>query len=110
MSPIVTVVAPLKPGRTLPAALSLSKEMFICLNVGSCNRSATLLGSTNTLCTLKSLIHKVSTRASWCGTMTLDELMGRKDMGPSIGWTVLPLTGACNVFIRARMVAVIITV
>ena len=85
MSPIVTVVAPLKPDRIPPAELSLSKEMFIYLNAGSCNRSAAVPGSTNTLCTLKSLIHKVSTSASWCGTMTLDGLLGGKDMGPSIG-------------------------
>ena len=79
------MVAPLKPDRTLPAELSLSKEMFIFLNAGSCNRSAVLPGSTNTLCTSKSLIHKVSTRASWYGKMTLDGLMGGKDMGSSIG-------------------------
>ena len=81
MSPIVTMVAPLKPNRIFPVELSLSKEMFICLNVGSCNRSTALLGSTNTLCTSKSLIHKVSTSASWCGTMTLDGLMRGKGYG-----------------------------
>ena len=105
MSPIVTVVAPLKPDMIMLAELSLSKEMFICLNEGSCNRSITLTGSTNTLCTSKSLIHKVSTSASWCGTMTLDRLMGGKDMGSSIGWTALLLFGVWIVFIRARMVA-----
>ena len=79
MSPIVTVVTPLKPDRILPIELSLSKEMFIFLNAGNCNRS------TSTLCTSKSLIYKVSTSASWCGIMTLDELIGGKDMGSSIG-------------------------
>ena len=85
MSPMVTVVAPLKPNRILPAKLSLSKEMFICLNAGSYNRSAALPGSTSTLWTSKSLIHKVSTSASWCGIMTLDGLIGGKDIGSSIG-------------------------
>ena len=82
------MVAPLKPDRILPDELSLSKEMFICLNAGSCNRSAALPGLTNTMCTSKSLIHKVSTSASWCGTMTLDGLVGGNDMGPSPngGW------------------------
>ena len=40
MSPIVTVVAPLNPDKILPAELSLSKEMFICLKAGSCNRAS----------------------------------------------------------------------
>ena len=43
---IVTVVTPLNPDKILPVELSLSKEMFICLKAGSCNRSAALLGST----------------------------------------------------------------
>ena len=85
MSPIVTMVAPLKPDRILPAELSLSKEMFICLKAGSCNRSAALPGSTSTQCTSKSLIHNISTSASWCGVMTLDGLIGGKDIGSSIG-------------------------
>ena len=85
MSPIVTVVAPLKTNMILLAELSLSKVMFNCLNAGSCNRSAAQPGSTSTLCTSKSLIHKVITSASWCGVMTLDGLMGENDMGPSIG-------------------------
>ena len=85
MSPIVTVVAPLKPNMILPAELNLSKEMFICLKVGSYNRSAALPGLTSTLCTSKSLIHKVSTSASWCGVITLDRLIGGKDIGSSIG-------------------------
>ena len=105
MSPIVIVVAPLKTDKILPAELSVSKDMFICLNEGSCNRSAALLGSTNTLCTSKSLIHKVSTSASWCGTMTLDGLMWGKDMGSSTGWIVLLLTGAWIVFILAQTMA-----
>ena len=67
MSPIITVVAPLNPDIILPSKLSLSKEMFICLKAGSCNRSVALSRSTSTLCTSKSLIHSVSTSASWCG-------------------------------------------
>ena len=106
MSPIVIVVASLKPDRILLAELSLSKEIFICLKVGSCNRSAALPESTNTLCTSKSFIHKVSTSASWCGVMTLDGLIGRKDIGSSTGWTALLLSGAWMVFIWACMVAV----
>ena len=93
MSPIVTMVAPLKPNMILPAELSLSKEMFIYLKAGNCNRSAALPGSTSILCTSKWLIHKVSTNASWYGVMTLDELTGGKDIGPSIGWTTLLLSG-----------------
>ena len=85
MSPIITMVAPLNPDRILPVELSLSKEMFICLKVGSCNRSVALPGSTSTLCTSKSLIHRVSTSALWCGVMTLDGLTGGKDIGLSIG-------------------------
>ena len=92
MSPIVTVVAPLKPDRIIPIEFSLSKEMFICLKAGSCNRLAALPGSTSTLCTSKSLIHKVSTSASWCGVMTLDGFIGGKDIGPSIGWISLLLS------------------
>ena len=98
MSPIFTMVTPLKLDRILLAELSPSKGRFICLNVGSCNRLVALPGSTNTLCTPKSLIHKVSTSASWCGTMTLDGLMGGKDMGSSIGWTILLLARAWIVF------------
>ena len=105
ISPIVTVVDPLKPDRTLLTELSLSKEMFVYLNTGSCNRSAALPGSTSTLYTSKSLIHKVSTSASWCEVMTLDGLIGGKDIGSSISWTSLLLSGAWMVFIRARTVA-----
>ena len=78
MSPIVTVVTPLNPDRILPVELSLSKEMFIYLKAGSCNRSAVLPGSISTLCTSKSLIYKVSTSASWCEAMTLDGLKGER--------------------------------
>ena len=105
MSSIVTVVAPLKPNRILPDELILSKEMFICLKAGSCNRSTTLPGSTSTLCTTKSLIHKVSTSASWCGVMTLDGFIRGKDIGSSIGWIALLLSGTWMVFTRARIVA-----
>ena len=84
MLPIVTVVAPLKPDRILPVKLSLSKEMFICLKAGGCSKSVALPGSTSTLCTLKLSTHNVSTSASWCGVMTLDEFIGGKDIGPSI--------------------------
>ena len=92
MSPIVIMVASLNPDRILATELSLSKEMFIFLKAGSCNRLVALPGSTSTLCTLKLLKHKVSTR-SWCGVMTLDELIGGKDIGPSIGWISLLLFG-----------------
>ena len=85
MSPIVTVVAPLNPYRILPVELSLLKEMFICLKEGNCNRSVALLGLTSTLCTSKSLIHRVSMSATWWGVMTLNRLIGGKDIGPSIG-------------------------
>ena len=105
MSPIVTVVSPLKSDRIFPAELSLSKEMFIYMNACSCNRSAMLLRSTSTLCTSKSLIHKVSTSASWCGIMTLEGLMWGKDMGSSINWTALLLSRAWIVFILNRTVA-----
>ena len=94
MSPIVTVVALLKPDGTLLAELSLFKEMFICLKASSCNRSVSLPRSTSTLCTLKSLIHKVSTSASWCGVMTLDGLRGGKYIGSSTGSTTMLLSGA----------------
>ena len=98
MSPIVTVVAPLKSDRIISAELCLPKDMPICLKAGSCNRSVALLGSTSTLCTLKVLIHKVSMSASWFGVMTLDKLIGGKDIGSSIGWIVLLLSEAWMVF------------
>ena len=105
MSPIVTMVTLLNPDRTLLAELSLSKEMFICLKVGSYNWSAALPGSTSTLCISKWLIHKVSTSASWCGVMTLDELTGGNDIGSLIGWIALLLSGTWMVFTPAQAVA-----
>ena len=104
MSPIITVVAPLNPDRILLAELSLSKEMFICLKAGSCNRSAALPGSTSTLYISKSLKHRVSTSALWCGVMTQDGLRGGKDIWPSIGWIALLLSRTWIVFTRARAV------
>ena len=105
MSPNVTVVTPLKPNMILPVELSVSKEMFICLKASSCNRSVALPRSTGTLCTSKLLIHKVSTSASWCGVMTLDGLIGGKDIASSICWIALLLSGTWMVFTRARTVA-----
>ena len=84
MSPIVIVVALLNPDRILPVELSMSKEMFIYLKAGNCNRSAVLLRSTSTLCTSKLLIHKVSTSASRYEVMSLDGLTGGKDIRSSI--------------------------
>ena len=84
MLPIIIMVAPLNQNMILLAKLNMSKEMFICLKVGSCNRSAALLGSTSALSTSKSLIHRVSTSASWCRVMTLNGLTGGKDIGSSI--------------------------
>ena len=105
MSPTVSVVAPLNPDKILPAELSLLSGTFICLKAGSCNKSAALPGSTSTLCTSKLLMHKVSTSASWCGVITLDGLMGRKDMGSSTGYIALLLYGVLIVFTRARTMA-----
>ena len=102
---MVSVVALLNPNKILPAELSLSSGTFIYLKAGSCNRSAALPRSTSTLCTSKLLMHKVSTSASWYGVMTLDGLMGGKDMGPSTGCIALPLSGVLMVFTRARTVA-----
>ena len=105
MLPIVTMVALLKPDRILPAKLSQLREMLICLKAGSCNWSAALLGSTNTLCKSKSLIHKVSTSASLSGVMTMDGLIGGKDIGSLIGWISLLLYGIWMVITRAWNVA-----
>ena len=102
---MVSVVAPLNPDKILPAELSLSSGTFICLKAGSYSRSAALLGSTSTLCTSKLLMHKVSTSASWCGVMTLDGLMGGKDIGPSIGCIALLLSEVLMVFTRVCTVA-----
>ena len=97
---MVSVVAPLNPDKVLPAELSLSSGNFICLKAGSCNKSTALLGSTSTLCTSKLLMHKVSTSRSWCGVMTLDGLMGGKDMGSSTGYIALLLSEVLMVFTR----------
>ena len=105
MSPIVPMVAPLKPDKILPLELRLSKEMFIFLKVGSCNRLVALLGSTSTLCTLKLFIHNVSTSASCGGIMTLDGFIGGKDIGPSTEWIALMLSGMWMVFTWARTMA-----
>ena len=64
MSPNVVVVAPLKPERICPVEFNILMESFICLKACSYNKSVVLLGSTSTLCTSKSLIHRVSTSAS----------------------------------------------
>ena len=93
MLPIITVVAPLNPDRILLAELGLSKEMFVFLKAGNFNRSVALLRSTSTLCTSKSLIHRVSMSASWCGVMTLYGLTGGKDIRLSIGYIALLLFG-----------------
>ena len=89
---MVSVVALLNTDKILLDELSLSRGTFICLKAGSCNKSAVLPGSTSTLCTSKLLMHKVNTSASWCGVMTLDGLMGGKDMGPSIGCIAMLLS------------------
>ena len=49
---------------------------------------------------VKFLMHKVSTSASSCGVMTLDGLMGGKDMGPSTSCIALPMSGVLMVFTR----------
>ena len=95
---MVSLVAPLNSDKILPVELSLSRGTFIGLKAGSCNRSAALPVSTSTLCTSKLLMHKVSTSASWCGVMTLDGLMGGKDMGPSTGCIALLLSRVFMVF------------
>ena len=99
---MVRVVAPLNPDKILPVGKSLSSGTFICLKAGSCNRSAALPESTSTLCASKLSMHKVSTSASWCGVMTLDGLMGGKDMGSSTGYIALLLSGVLMVFTRVR--------
>ena len=99
------MVALLNPEKILLAELSLSSGAFICLKVGSYNRSAVLQRSTSTQCTSKLLMHKVSTSASWCGVMTLNGLMGGKDMGPSTGCIALLLSEVLMVFTRVRTVA-----
>ena len=98
---MVSVVAPLNLDKILQAELSLSSDTCICLKVGSCNKSAALPGSTGTLCTSKLLMHKVRTSASWCGVITLDGLMGGKDIGLSIGCITSLLFEVLMVFTRA---------
>ena len=97
---MVSVVALLNPDKILLAELSLSSGNFICLKAGSFNKSTALSGSTSTLCTSKLLMHKVSTSRSWCGVMTLDGLMGGKDMGSSTGYIALLLSEVLMVFTR----------
>ena len=91
ISPTISVVSPLNPDKILPGELGLSSDTCICLKAGSCNKSASLPGSTSTLCTL--LMHKVRTSASWCGVITLDGLMGGKDMAQSTGCIASLLSG-----------------
>ena len=64
ISPSVVVVAPLKPERIRSTEFNISGESFIWLKEGSCNKSAALPAYTDTLCTSKSLIQRVSTSAS----------------------------------------------
>ena len=89
----------------MPVELILSKKMFICLKADSCNKSVALPRSTSTLCTSKSLIHRVSKSASWCGVMTLDRLTGGTNIRPLIGWIALLLSGMWMVFTRDWAVA-----
>ena len=60
----VVVVALLKPERISPVEFSIPNESSILLKASSCNKSVALPGSTNTLCTSKKLINRVSTSAS----------------------------------------------
>ena len=101
---MVSMVTTLNLDKILPTELSLSSRTFIYLKVESCNKSVALPGSTSTLCTSKVLMHKVSISALWCGVMTLDGLLGGKDMGPSTSCIALLLSGVLMVFTRARTV------
>ena len=92
-SPSFMVVAPLKPKRIHLAEFSTPEERFIYLKVGSCNKSAAPPGSTSILCISKPLIQRVSTSASYWGTIILFELTVGKDMGSSIG-----LISSCSPF------------
>ena len=83
--PSAVVVALLKPERFCPTEFSMQKESFICMKAGSYSKSGALPESTSTLCTSKPLIQRVSTKASWWGTMTLFGLIEGNDMEPSIG-------------------------
>ena len=95
---MVSVVAPLNSEKILSAELSLSRGTFICLKAGSYNKLVVLPGSTSTLSTSTLLMHKVSTSASWCGVITLDGLMGGKDMGSSTSCIALLLSEVLMVF------------
>ena len=64
ISPSVVVVAPLKLESICPAEFNISRESFIWLKAGSCNKSTALPESTSTLCTSKPLIQRGSTSAS----------------------------------------------
>ena len=97
---MVSVVVPLNPEKILSVELSLSSRTFICLKARSYNKSVALPGSTSTLCTSTLLMHKVSTSASWCGVITLDGLIGGKDMEPSTGYITLLLS---RVLMAARL-------
>ena len=64
VSSSVVVVMPLKPEMIRLAEFNILEESFILLKASSYNKFAMLLGSNGTLCTLKPLIHSVSTSAS----------------------------------------------
>ena len=64
ISPSVMVVAPLNLYRIRLAEFNICGESFIWLKAGSYNKSTALPGSTNTPCTSKPLIQRVSTSAS----------------------------------------------
>ena len=106
ISHTVSVVASLNSDKILFAELSLSRDTCICLKAGSYNKLVALPGSTSALCTSNLLMHKVRTSALWCEVITLDGLMGGKDMGPSTGCIASLLSGVLMMFTRARTVAV----
>ena len=105
MSPMVNVVALLNSDKILLTELSLSNDTCICLKAGRYNKSTALPGSTSTLCTSKLSMHKVRTSASWCGVITLDGLIGGKDIGPSIGCIAMLSLGVLMAFTQARTMA-----
>ena len=105
ISPTVSLFAPLNSDKILPTELNLLSGTCIYLKAGSCNKATALLGSTSTLCTSKLLMHKLRTSASWCGVITLDELMGGNDMGPSTCCIASLLFGVLMIFTLARIVA-----
>ena len=96
---------PVKPEQDSGNRTQPVKEIFIFLKAGNYNRLTVLPGLTCTLCTSKSLIHRVSTSASWCGVMTLDGLTSGNDIGSSISWIALLLSGTWMVFTIARVMA-----